>query len=297
MKISSWQGKEMQGMIRTLTVNCIPILDCPKVDRKTPAETASDENVMWAVWVLCEFSLHVGQQNHSDLTLTAVDDALTGFCKKKNPVREQKISKSAKAQVDDPVARESHQLRAQMIQKIRAALEVQAYWAEMVTTTRRTQFQVCLDRARHAATTWSNADRQSAIEQLKRENHQVTPVKRKFFKGLFQHHKWQQLQEVGTKATGPRSTFGKKLPQMKTAAEQEVYGMANKTADKRVEFRVSLSDDQTEAASWSIADIDLIRNQLEREIYCITSKDKMRFKKELSIQLLEFEAWGQEIGV
>jgi len=84
---------------------------------------------------------------------------------------------------------------------------------------------------------------------------------------------------------------------MKTAAEQEVYGMANKTADKRVEFRVSLSDDQTEAASWSIADIDLIRNQLEREIYCITSKDKMRFKKELSIQLLEFEAWGQEIGV
>jgi len=46
MKISSWQGKEMQGMIRTLTVNCIPILDCPKDNRKTPAETASDENVM-----------------------------------------------------------------------------------------------------------------------------------------------------------------------------------------------------------------------------------------------------------
>jgi hypothetical protein len=49
MKSSSWQGKENQGMIRTLAVNCAPILDCSKDDRKTLVETASDEMVMGAV--------------------------------------------------------------------------------------------------------------------------------------------------------------------------------------------------------------------------------------------------------
>jgi len=76
MKRGSWQGKEIRGMIRSLAVNCAPILDCCKDDGKTPAETASDEMVMGAVWALCEFSLLVSQQNHSDLSLTALDDAL-----------------------------------------------------------------------------------------------------------------------------------------------------------------------------------------------------------------------------
>ena len=63
-------------MIRTLAVNFAPILDCSNVDGKTPAETASDEMVMGVVWALCEFSLLVRQQNHSDLSLTAQDDVL-----------------------------------------------------------------------------------------------------------------------------------------------------------------------------------------------------------------------------
>jgi len=75
MKSSSWQGKEIRGMIRTLSVNCAPILDCSKDDGKTAVETASDEMVMGAVRALCEFSLLVSQQNHSDLSLTALDDA------------------------------------------------------------------------------------------------------------------------------------------------------------------------------------------------------------------------------
>jgi len=49
MKSSSWQGKEIRGMIRTMAVNSAPILDCSEDDRKTPAETASDEMVMGAV--------------------------------------------------------------------------------------------------------------------------------------------------------------------------------------------------------------------------------------------------------
>jgi len=100
MKRSFWKGKEIRGVIRTLSVNCAPILDCSKDDGKTAAETASDEMVMGAVRALCEFSLLVSQQNHSDLSLTALDNALKRFHKKKGAIREQKLLKSAKAKVD-----------------------------------------------------------------------------------------------------------------------------------------------------------------------------------------------------
>jgi hypothetical protein len=76
MKSSSWQGKEIRGKIRTLAVHCAPILNCSKDDRKTLAETASDEMMMGAVQALCEFALLVCQQNHFDLFLTVLDDVL-----------------------------------------------------------------------------------------------------------------------------------------------------------------------------------------------------------------------------
>jgi len=63
-------------MIRTLAQNCAPVLVSSKDVRKTAAETASDEMVMGAAWALCEFSLLVSQQNHSDLSLKALDNAL-----------------------------------------------------------------------------------------------------------------------------------------------------------------------------------------------------------------------------
>jgi hypothetical protein len=74
------------------------------------------------------------------------------------------MSKSAKAKVDDLLAMESHLLREQKIHKIRTAMEALLYGAENVCTTKRRQFQVCLNRARQAATTWTDADRQKAIE-------------------------------------------------------------------------------------------------------------------------------------
>jgi len=40
------------------------------------------------------------------------------------------------------------------------------------------------------------------------------------------------LQEIGTKATGPRREFAKDLAVMKAAAKDEAYGAANMTADK-----------------------------------------------------------------
>jgi hypothetical protein len=118
----------------------------------------------------------------------------------------------------------------------------------------------------------------------------MTPVKHKLLDKLFQHHERQLLQEFGTKATSPRSTFAKKLTQMKIAAEEEVYGAVNMTADNCEEFQVRLSETETEATAWSIADKDRIVSQLEREIYGITSNEQMRFKKLFSIRLIHFEA-------
>jgi len=79
---------------------------------------------------------------------------------------------------------------------------------------------------------------------------------------------------------------------MKIAAKEEVYGAVNMTAPKHVEFQVRLSDAETEATTWSIADMHCIVSQLEREIYGITSNEQMRFKMELSVRLIEFEDSG-----
>jgi len=76
MKSGSWHGKDIRGKIRTLAVNCTPILDCSQDAGKTAADTASDDMVMGAVRALCELSLLVSQQDHSDLSLAALDDAL-----------------------------------------------------------------------------------------------------------------------------------------------------------------------------------------------------------------------------
>jgi len=63
-------------MIKTLAENYTQILHCSWDDGKTAVETAFDEMVMGAVWALCEFPLLVRQESHSDLSLTALDDAL-----------------------------------------------------------------------------------------------------------------------------------------------------------------------------------------------------------------------------
>ena len=142
-------------------------------------------------------------------------------------------------------------------------MEVQLYRAGKVTTTREKQFQGRLNRARQVATISSDADWQSAIEQLEREMHQVTPAKCNLFDKLSQHDQRQLLQQVATKAAGLRRIFAKILAQTKTAAEHEGYGVANMTADNRVAFQVHLTDDQTKATTWSIADTDRVANQLE----------------------------------
>jgi len=67
-------------------------------------------------------------------------------------------------------------------------MEALVYGVEKVSTTKHRQIQVCLKRARQAATTWSDANQQKAIERLEDEIHLVTPAKCKLLDKLFQHH-------------------------------------------------------------------------------------------------------------
>jgi hypothetical protein len=99
MKRSSWQGKGIRCMIRTVAVNCPAILDCSKDDGKTVSKISSNEMLLGAMWALCEFSLLVSQQNHCDLFLTALNYPMKQFYKKKGACREQKMSNSATAKV------------------------------------------------------------------------------------------------------------------------------------------------------------------------------------------------------
>jgi hypothetical protein len=73
--------------------------------------------------------------------------------------------------VDDQLATESRQLLEQMIHMIRAAMETLVYGDEKVSTTKHRIFLVRLNRVQQAATTWSDADCQKAIEQLECEIH------------------------------------------------------------------------------------------------------------------------------
>ena len=75
------------------------------------------------------------------------------------------------------------------------------------------------------------------------------------------------MQEVGTKATGPRSIFAKTFAQMKTSAEVEAHGAVNMTADKRVQFLICPADAEIEAITWGINDTDRIVNQLDRDVW------------------------------
>jgi len=69
-------------------VNWTTNLDCSEDDGKTVAGNASVEMVMGAVRALYEFSLLVALQNHSDLLLKALDDALMRLYLKKGIFRE-----------------------------------------------------------------------------------------------------------------------------------------------------------------------------------------------------------------
>ena len=97
------------------------------------------------------------------------------------------------------------------------------------------------------------------------------------------------MQEVRTKATGPRSVIAKQLAPIQTAAGDKGYGAANMTSDKAPQFQNSLSNAETGAMTISLVDTERVTNQLEREILGITLNEQKQFKKEFSFRMIEFE--------
>jgi len=121
-------------MIRTLAVSCSPILFSSKDDGKTLLETASDEVVMDDVCVSSKFCLLLSLQNHWDLFLKALDDALKQFNCSNCIFQVKKMPKSAKAKVDDLLARECQQLCKHQIRKIHAVVGVLIFGTKQVST-------------------------------------------------------------------------------------------------------------------------------------------------------------------
>jgi hypothetical protein len=176
-------------------------------------------------------------------------------------------------------------------------MEAFVYGVEKLSTTKGRQFEVCLNRARQAATTWSDADRHKAIERLEYKIHLVTPAKCQVFDKLFQLHVRQLLQDVGTKTTAPRSKFPKELALIKASFEDQADWVATITADKQPQVWVRLSDAGTDAMTWRLADMEPVTYQREREIDGIISYEHKRFKTEFSIFLIKFEAWWETMGI
>lgn len=125
----------------------------------------------------------------------------------------------------------------------------------------------------------------------------MTPGKCKVSYQCFPYHQRQLLLEFRTKATSPRSAFVKNLAQLKTAAEESFYGVANTVVNKWVECQICLPNAETGAATWSIANSECIVNLLDRVIDGITLNKPILFKKELAIHLIQLEVSRHVVGV
>ena len=84
---------------------------------------------------------------------------------------------------------------------------------------------------------------------------------------------------------------------MNTATTVEAYGVANMTADKRLQFQICVSDAEREATTRSLADTRRVTKHLAREISGITLNEQTWFKMEFFIRMIEFEAWWETICI
>jgi len=75
LKSGTWQVKETCGIIRTLAAKCAPILSAQKMTEELCGKKPLMKLEMRALRALCELSLLISQHNHSDLCITARDDA------------------------------------------------------------------------------------------------------------------------------------------------------------------------------------------------------------------------------
>jgi len=123
------------------------------------SESASNEMVPVVVPLVCELSLLVSQQNHSNLSLKPLDDTLKRLYQKKGDFQNQEMLKSVTAIVDEKLVRISHKLRQWIIHKIVDAMKVLEYMNKTFTATKWMPYQVYLSRTRPVETKWSDADK------------------------------------------------------------------------------------------------------------------------------------------
>jgi hypothetical protein len=72
--------------MRKLATNLASITDFSKNYSKTVNDAACDEMSTVAVHALCENSLLLSQQNHSDVFIILLDEVLKQFCEKQGTV-------------------------------------------------------------------------------------------------------------------------------------------------------------------------------------------------------------------
>jgi hypothetical protein len=84
---------------------------------------------------------------------------------------------------------------------------------------------------------------------------------------------------------------------MKTAVEDEAHGLANMTANERLQFLSHFSDAVIDTRTWSLADTERVAIPWEREIYGITNNANEWVRKEFSIRLIGLDAWWQTISI
>jgi hypothetical protein len=73
---------------------------------------------------------------------------------------------------------------------------------------------------------------------------------------------------------------------MKTVAEDETDGVANMTADMPLLLQICLPNAATDVPTLSMADMERVTDQLDREIFLITSNKQKLFKMEFTICLI-----------
>lgn len=100
---------------------------------------------------------------------------------------------------------------------------------------------------------------------------------------LFLQQDQQLFQEVRTNATGPRSIFPKQLDQMNNAIDYKSCRVANITPDNGVQYLICIFLAETDASTWSVADLESTADRQGREIYGITSNEQHKLKMELYV--------------
>lgn len=148
----------ISGMIRTPVEICAETLVRLKDNGKTAAETANDEIVIGALYVLSEFFRLVSQQYHSK-QLLPYNMLYQSNVPRRRAFLRTGMLKSAKAKANTLLATEFHQLRERHIDTLCAALAVHVHGTEKINRSKYRQFQVHLYRIKQGATKWSVADR------------------------------------------------------------------------------------------------------------------------------------------